>query len=131
MKSRVSIAPYLYIAPHLLFFTGFILIPLFGGLLISLNRWSIYRGRETFVGLKYYLRLFDFDFTRTQYFWKSLWVTLQFIVYYLPVLLVLSLALALLLHHCSNKLVRACAQFSFLVPSAIAVSVVAVVWRWI
>jgi len=131
MKRKFSIVPYLYIGPHLVFYTIFILLPLLGGIFISLNRWSIYRGREDFVGLKYYIRLFDSEFVRGQYFWKSLWVTFQFVLYYLPPLLLISLGLALLLHHCKQKWIRLIGQFCYLLPSAIAVSVVAIIWRWI
>lgn len=131
MARKRSFAAYLYIGPHILFYVVFIVLSLFGGFFVSLNRWSIYRGREAFVGLKYYLRLFDTGFVRGQYFWDSLWVSLQFIMYYLPPLLVISLVLALLLHHCQQKAVRLVGQFCFLVPSAIAVSVVAVIWRWV
>ncbi len=128
MKQRLT--PYLYIAPHVVFFTAFILVPLAGGFYISMHRWSIEHGREAFVGLKYYTRLFDSDFTRGIFFWKSLWVSCQFILYFVPPLVVISLALALLLHHCKSKGLRMGAQFCILAPSAVAVSVTAVIWRW-
>lgn len=131
MRRRIAIAPYCYIGPHVVFYVTFILLSLFGGAFISLNRWSIYQGRESFVGIKYYLRLFDPGFVRGQYFWKSLWVSLQFVIYYVPPLLAISLSLALLLHHCGTKVIRLIGQFCFLMPSAISVSVVAIMWRWV
>ncbi len=129
MKQRLT--PYLYIAPHVVFFTMFIIVPLFGGVYISMHRWSIEHGREAFVGLKYYTRLFDPEnFSRGIYFWKSLWVSCQFILYFVPPLLIISLLLALLLHHCKSKGLRMVAQFCILAPTAVAVSVSAVIWRW-
>ena len=59
MARKRSFTAYLYIGPHILFYVVFIVLSLFGGFFVSLNRWSIYRGREAFVGFKYYLRLFD------------------------------------------------------------------------
>lgn len=131
MKRKAGWGAYPYILPHLVFYVGFLLVPFFGGIYISLQRWSIFKGQEAFVGLKYYLRLFDGDFVRAGYFWKSLWVTAQFVIYCVPALIAISLALALLLHACKNKWIRVVGQFSFLVPTAIAVSVIAVIWRWI
>jgi len=131
MSRKNNLSAYLYIIPHGFFYFVFIVIPLFMGFYMSLNRWSIFKGREAFVGLKYYLRLFDSEFVRGAHFWQSLLVTLKFVLYYVPVLILISLGLALLVHSCKNKVIRMVSQFSFLVPTAIAISVVAVIWRWI
>ena len=131
MIKKKNTGAYIYILPHFFFYFVFIIIPLFLGFFISLHRWSIFKGREEFVGLKYYLRLFDTDFIRGAHFWQSLLVTAKFVLYYAPILILISLGLALLVNSCKNKLVRAISQFSILVPTAIAISVVAVIWRWI
>jgi multiple sugar transport system permease protein len=117
--------------PHVIFYFVFIVIPFILGIYISLNRWSIIKGKEAFVGLKYYTRLFDSEFVRGGQFWNSLWVTAQFVLYFTPFVVLISLGLALLVHSCRSKLMRAGSQFSFLVPTAISISVIAVLWRWI
>lgn len=129
MKKKINIAGSLYLLPYLALYFIFIVIPLFSGIYISLHRWSLSHGQEAFVGLKYYTRLFSGEFVRGPYFWNSLWVTLQFVLYFVPILIVISLALALLIYQCKNKVLRGIGQFSFLVPTAISVSVIAILWR--
>ena len=59
-KKKVSIVPYLFIAPHLLFFTAFLAWPFFYGLYISLFKFDFLRpDRRPFVGLQNYAELFD------------------------------------------------------------------------
>ena len=129
MKQKTNLIGYIYLLPYLTVYCVFIGIPLFSGIYISMHRWSLTHGREAFVGLKYYLRLFSGDFVRGPYFWNSLWVTLQFVLYFVPILLIISLGLALLIYQCKNKTLRAFGQFSFLVPTAISISVIAILWR--
>lgn len=129
---RRSITPYIYLAPHAVFFTTFVILPLFFGLYISLHKWGLYTTSHEFVGLKYYARLFDMDFIRTGYYWRSVWVTLQFVVFSVPPLVLLGLGLALLINsddlkEWQQRLFRTV----FLLPVAMAVTVIAVVWRWL
>jgi len=131
MSRKNNYSAYLYILPHGIFYLVFIAIPFILGIYISLNRWSIVDGREAFVGLKYYIRLFDSDFVRGGHFWNSLWVAAQFVIYFTPFVVLISLGLAILVHNCGSKLARAGSQFSFLVPTAISISIIAVLWRWI
>ncbi|MBW2154976.1 MAG: sugar ABC transporter permease, partial [Deltaproteobacteria bacterium] len=131
MSKKNNPIAYLYIIPHAIFYGGFIMVPLFLGFYMSLNRWSLFKGREGYVGLKYYRRLFVGDFIRGDHFWQALLVTVKFVVYFAPALVLISLGLALLIHSYKSKWLRACSQFSFLVPTAIAISVGAVIWRWI
>lgn len=131
-RSRRSWTPYLFLAPHALFFFAFVIAPLFLGLFISLHRWSLFKGRMDFVGFEYYRRLFDLQIVRTQYYWDSVKATLIYVVISVPVLVVIGLLLALMVN---------CAVFGegqkrvlrsmTLLPVALSVTVVAVLWRWL
>jgi multiple sugar transport system permease protein len=54
-RKKISIVPYLFIAPHLLFFTAFLAWPFFYGVYISLFRFDFLQPKNRpFVGLKNY-----------------------------------------------------------------------------
>jgi multiple sugar transport system permease protein len=129
---RSRFTPYVYLAPHAVFFSVFVLLPLFLGFYISLHKWGLYSGNPEFVGFRYYARLFDFDFIRTGYYWRSVWATLQFVVFSVPPLVALGLGLALLINSDDLKeWQRRLFRTVFLLPVAMAVTVIAVVWRWL
>lgn len=118
---------YLFIAPHLLFFLVFMVGPTLYGLYISFFNWD-FLGEPSFVGLKNYLRLFDFNTLQGEYFWKAVWATLQFVVYSVPILIVVPLLIALAL----NTQLRGRIVFRtiFYAPVILSVATVAIIWRW-
>lgn len=131
MKRTRHLTPYVYLLPHGVFFFLFVVVPLFFGLFISLHKWGMFSGRIEFVGLKYYLRLFDFDFVRTQYYWQSIWATLHFVAFSVPLQVGTGLALAVFLNaHYLSEWPRVLFRTFFLLPVSLAVTVVAVIWRW-
>jgi len=118
--------------PHVVLFGMFVVTPLFFGLYISLHKWGMYAGEVEFVGLKYYRRLFDLDFVRTSYFWDSILVTLRFVCFSVPPLVLIALGLATFLNAdflggWPRVILRTC----FLLPAALAITVVATIGRWI
>lgn len=130
-RRRWSWAPYLFILPHLLFFTAFLAYPFFYGIYISLFNFDFLRPEyRPFVGLENYANLLvnrnSIQFTD---FWRSLGNTGVFLLYSVPPLVILALLLAVLLNgkYPGRNLFRGL----FFAPYALSVTVAAVLWRWL
>lgn len=85
------IFPYAMIAPNLIIFTLFIILPAFSGLWYSLHNWSGL-GEMEFIGAENYITAF-----RDQGMWDAYARTLRYIVITLPFLMVVPLIFASLL----------------------------------
>ncbi|BCL80737.1 sugar ABC transporter permease [Ktedonobacteria bacterium brp13] len=127
---KFSLTPYLFILPHLIFFILFIGYPFFNGLYLSLFRYDYLQpATNAFVGLQNYIDLFTRGTVESQEFWSSLYNTLQFVVYSVPLLIVLPLLLAILL----NSKLPGVTVFRaiYFAPWVLSVSVVGLLWWWI
>lgn len=127
---RFKWTPYLFILPHLIFFAIFIVYPLFNGLFVSLFRYD-YLQPETnaFVGLQNYINLFTPSTVEFPEFWNALGNTGQFVVYSVPLLVIIPLLLAVLLN---VKLPgRNVYRAIFFAPWVLSVAVVGLLWFWI
>ena len=88
----IKIAPYIFIAPAVIYIVAVTLIPVLMALPISFTNWSALSPNKTFVGLENYKMLFsDKDF------WKSCLVTLKFFIY-VPLVMGVGLGIACLLN---------------------------------
>lgn len=111
---------YLFVLPHLLFFTVFILYPIFRGLQISLFDWKIMLKVQHFVGLANYQALL-----RDKVFWQVMGNTGMFMVYTVIFNVILGLLVATGLKHPffgSNFL-----RVLFYAPSILSVSVLGII----
>jgi len=125
-----KVIPYILILPHAVFFGVFFIFPLFKSVYMSLTEWGLFQGMIKYVGLDNYGKIFDFSGYRSEYFWKAIWVTVQFVIYSVPVLVFVATGLALMLN--SKKLkTKSLHLTAIFVPTALSVTVVAVMWRWI
>lgn len=129
-KRRLNLTPYLFILPHFIFFAVFIGYPFFNGLYISLFRFD-YLQPETnvFVGLQNYLNIFTRGTVEFQEFWNALGNTVQFVIYSVPLLVVIPLLLAVLL----NRKLPGITLFRtiYFAPWVLSVAVVGLIWFWI
>lgn len=118
-----TLAPLLFLAPNLLVFSLFIIVPAVLGLRMSLFQWSMLEGSK-FVGLANFGELF-----RDPMFWKTFLNTLVYVATVVPLLLVTSLALALPLSGEGRGmgLFRAI----YYLPTLLSLIVVGIAWRWI
>src|SRR5688500_11014675 len=91
-RRRQLLIAFLFILPALITFTIFRYIPLAASTRASLYQYSLLGGYRDFIGLDHYARMLA-DPT----FWQSLQVTALFVIYKVPIQIVLSLALAVLL----------------------------------
>lgn len=112
----------LFALPYLVLFAVFLLYPLAKGLYMSLFDWNFLSPAEsTYIGLDNYARLIQ-DPT----FWNALWNTLEFVALTVPLIVGLSLILALGLN--KNLKGSRILRFVYFSPYVLTVSVVALIW---
>lgn len=87
-----NIAPYIFIAPAVVYFICMSIIPILIAFPISLTDWSALTPDRNFVGLENYKRLFS-----DPLFWKGCLTTLKFFIF-VPLVMMLGLGAALLLN---------------------------------
>lgn len=98
-RRPVSIVPYLFILPHLIFFAVFVGYPFFYGLYISVFQYDFLRPEATrFVGIDNYAKLFTAGTVQYQEFWNALGNTVEFVLISVPPLVIIPLLLAVLLN---------------------------------
>ncbi|QZP36938.1 carbohydrate ABC transporter permease [Halobaculum magnesiiphilum] len=121
-STRELIIGLLFASPYLTLFAVFMLYPLAKGLYMSLFEWNFLRPSEsTFVGVGNYARLLS-----DPVFWNALWNTLEFVAMTVPLIVGLSLVLALGLNKelVGDRLL----QFLYFSPYVLTVSVVGLIW---
>lgn len=129
-RKKISIVPYLFIVPHLLFFAAFLAWPFFYGIYISLFRFDFLRPeKRPFVGLKNYANLFNPDSVQFDDFWNALSNTGEFILWSVIPLVAIALLLAVLLNR--NYPLRGMFRTLYLAPFTLSVTVASVLWWWI
>ncbi|MCU1572338.1 MAG: transporter, permease protein [Micrococcaceae bacterium] len=112
----------LYLAPGMLGFCLFIVLPLVASLVISLFDWPLF-GDPTFVGFKNYATMFSGD----PVFWTVLGNTLLFAVAYTVINLVLSLGMATWLHNLGRW--GTVVRILFFIPVVTPMTANALIWR--
>jgi multiple sugar transport system permease protein len=118
---RETFCAWIFIAPALLGFTVFYLLPTLRAIYISLTDWSLLRAPK-FIGPANYPRLWN-----DAHFWESMKITLLYVLYNIPIQTVIGLLLAVLL----NRLGRSVALRSIiLAPYLIANVIAAILWFW-
>jgi alpha-1,4-digalacturonate transport system permease protein len=122
-RRRSFYIPYLFLAPNLLVFVIFIIIPAIYNFYLSLFKTSFDKPPE-FVGLDNFIYLFQ----RDDFFWRALSNLIIFVIGDVGLILILSLSIALLL----NEDIRWRGFFRsvFFYPVLLSPVVVALIWRW-
>ena len=112
-----------FVAPYLLIFVGFLLVPMIAGAGLSLHKADLFGG-SIFVGLENFQRL-----ARDRVFLQAVGNTLWFVLLTVPALAVLGLLLALVL----NRQTRTASVFRgiFFSSSILSVTVVTLIWRMV
>jgi multiple sugar transport system permease protein len=124
-----SLTAWLFLAPYLVLFGGFVLLPILFGLWISLHNWDFTLPGKPFVGLDNYTALLDPDSVSFEPFWNSMKATGIFTLFTVPVLIVVPLAVALVM----NEKFRGRDVFRaiYFAPYVLGVAVVGVMWRFL
>ncbi len=125
--SRVT--PYLFMAPYLVLFATFTLVPAVYGLWISLHEWDYLLPGKPFVALANYQALFSSDSPVFDFFWQSMQATGIFTVLSVPLLVAAPLGIALLLNRSFKG--RTFFRAVYFAPFVLGVAVIGVLWRFL
>ncbi len=131
MTARRS-TPWLFLAPYLVLFTMFVAfvgIPVVYGLWISLHNWDQFLAEKPWVGLQNYADLFTPGSAKSAPFWRAMLATGIFTVLSVPVLVVVPLLVALLLHKRFPG--RTFFRAVYFAPYVLGVAVVGVLFRFL
>lgn len=129
-RRRFDWVPYLFIAPHLLFFAIFAAFPFFLGLYISLHQYDFLRPEATeFIGLQNYINLFTPGTVEYPVFWNALVNTLEFVLMSVPLLVIIPLLMALLLN--TNLAGKNLFRAIYFAPWVLSSAVVGLLGFWI
>lgn len=124
LRSRITSS--LFVLPYFLCFCVFLLYPLISGIILSLQNNDML-GTHEFVGLQNYIDIFTPGTYIHDAFFRGLWGTVKFVVYSVPFLILVGLALALLVNSL-NARVRGVFRTIFFIPYAISATVMATIW---
>jgi len=110
-KSQEIIVPWVFIFPSLLGITLFVIVPTLRGFYLSFTD-SDLLSHANFIGLANYEKLIH-----DPQFWKSLGITIRYVLFNIPLQTVLALALALAMSRLTQSvLVRAIIFLPYLIP---------------
>jgi multiple sugar transport system permease protein len=124
-----GVVAWLFLAPYLVLFFGFVLLPILLGLWISLHSWDFTLPGKPFVGLDNYRDLFDPGSISYGAFWNSMQATGIFTVFSVPLLIVIPLAVALVMNQKFRG--RNALRAVYFAPYVLGVAVVGVMWRFL
>ncbi len=123
IMNRKEVAGYVFILPFLIGFLGFIILPMLVSFGFSFTRYNILK-TPSFIGLENYITMLTSDAT----FWKSFGATLYYVIFSVPLRLIMALIVAMLLVK-STKL-SGFYRAVYYLPSIIGSSVaVAILWK--
>ncbi|MEA5069754.1 MAG: sugar ABC transporter permease, partial [Christensenellaceae bacterium] len=126
LKQRLT--PYLFLAPHLILFAAFFMIPAVVGILSAFTDWKLGQPM-VWEGLANFKTLF-FD-QNSQYYWQLRWGlmnTIKFVLLTVPFQIALPLLLAVALH--SKTAGHRVFQSIFYLPALLSIAVVMLSWNY-
>lgn len=128
-KKKLNITPYLFIAPHVIIFIIFFLVPLIYGIYASFTKWDLFTS-PTFVGLKNYgVFLTNTESVFYRQFWNGLKNTVIFVLISVPFQIAIPLVLAMLLNKRPKG--RNIFQGIFYMPTLFSITSVTLTWLFI
>ncbi|MPM37794.1 Lactose transport system permease protein LacF [bioreactor metagenome] len=123
IQRQIDRTSYLFLLPMLIFFLGFVIIPMGMGIFTSFFDYTMSSFR--FIGLKNYLDLFS-----DPKFLRSFWNTFVIVVVSVPSVTIFSLWVASLIYD-KNAWVTSTFRGVFYLPVVTGTVPVVVVWKWI
>nr|WP_236674772.1 sugar ABC transporter permease [Enterococcus sp. BWR-S5] len=128
-SKKKKLVPWLFLAPHLIIFSIFFLIPVVFGIYISFTDWDLFSS-PTFVGLDNYKDLlFNVDSTFYEQLRIGLKNTFLFVLFSVPFCIAVPLLLAAALN--TKPKLGKLFQSIFYMPSLFAISAVVIIWTLI
>ncbi|WP_104168685.1 carbohydrate ABC transporter permease [Arthrobacter sp. SX1312] len=129
IRKQAAATPWLFLAPYLVLFIAFVLVPIIFGAWISLHTWDYTRPLKPFVGLGNYAELFRPGTGPFNNFWGAMQATGIFTLFSVPLLLVIPLAVAILM---AKKFPgRNFFRAVYFAPYVLGVAVIGVMWRYL
>ncbi|WP_068675217.1 carbohydrate ABC transporter permease [Oceanobacillus sp. Castelsardo] len=121
-KNSIAIAPYIFIAPNVILFLVFMIIPIIFTIYISFHDWGIL-GAPEFTGFQNFVKLFS-D--------KVFWISLGNTVYYTAATVPLSAAFGLLGAILLNRKIplRPIFRTIFFAPVVVSMTAAGLIWTW-
>lgn len=129
-ERRSKFTSFLFVLPYLLLFLAFLFIPLVYGIYISVHDYNLLSSVQPFIGFENYATIFNPDSAMNALFFEGLWNTVKFVIFSVPILVTIGLALALLLNSLPGK-IRTFFRTIYFIPYAISVSVVSIIFLWL
>lgn len=120
----------LFIAPFLICFGLFWLAPFAYGIYMSLHKLSLTRGNMGFIGIQNFLDLFNKESMYSEAFFLGLKNTVIFVLVSVPLLVLVSLALAILVDNLPPK-VQGIFRTIFFLSYAVSVTSVSAIFVWL
>jgi multiple sugar transport system permease protein/alpha-1,4-digalacturonate transport system permease protein len=121
-KRSIKIIPYLFIAPNILLFFTFMIIPILFTFYISFHEWGLF-GKPNFIWIENYTRMFA-----DKVFWTSLWNTVYYTAGTVPLSAALGLIGALLLNQ--KVPLRSIFRTIFFAPVVVSLVAAGLIWSW-
>lgn len=123
------VTAYLFMLPYLVLFGTFVVGPAIYGLWISLHAWDPQLPNKPWVGFENYKDLFTAGTTTSGPFWNSMEATGKFMLFSIPLLIVipLGIAVALVPVFRGRNLLRGI----FFAPFVLGVAVIGLLWRYL
>jgi multiple sugar transport system permease protein len=118
---RESFCAWIFIAPALVGFFVFYLLPTFRAIYISFTDWNLLRAPRLNAGVNY-VKLWN-----DPNFWNSMKITVLYVLYNIPIQTVIGLLLAVLLARVGRSVVL---RSIILAPYLIANVIAAIIWFW-
>ena len=122
---RRELTGWSFILPFVLVYVLFLLIPILLGVRMSFFNWSLVgSGINQFVGLANYV-----EALRDSDFWGALWNTIVLTIITTPILVVLSLLVAIMVN--SIKRFQWIYRIAFFAPYTLSITVMVLIWNWL
>lgn len=129
MKKKKKAAG-LFFAPFGMCFILFWLVPFVYGCYLSVCNMSLTRGNQGFSGLENYIQIFSGDTVYAEAFFRGLKNILIFVVASVPLLVIVSLILALIVEHLPAK-IKGIYRTIYFMSYAVSVTAVSAVFLWL
>jgi multiple sugar transport system permease protein len=120
MNNR-KIIPYLLVSPYIIHFVVFIAFPVTFSIVLTFHKWNIISPME-YIGLGNFVRLFN-----DQFFFRSVWNTVVFLIIHIPLQVVVALLIAQVLNQ--NIKFRGFFRAAYFLPVVVSGVVVTILWQ--
>ena len=127
-RLKTQLEPYVFIAPHIIIFVLFSMVPIIYGLYAAFTTWDLYND-PVFSGFKNFQTiLFDSENTYYGQLRKGLWNTVKFMLYTTPFCIIVPFSIAMATRYVtrSSKVLQAV----YYLPSLLSTTTVMLAWKY-